>query len=130
MNYNWDTKTILVVEDEPANYLFIEKIIKPTHAIVLRAENGEEAVRMVANNNDIDIVLMDIYMPGMNGFEASKEIKKLNADMPVVAQTFHDSPFDKDELESAKFNDFIKKPININKLLIVLEKYLHTTNPV
>ncbi|MBI9067978.1 MAG: response regulator [Salinivirgaceae bacterium] len=124
MEYNWDTKTILVVEDEPVNYLFIEKILKPTHAIVLRAENGNEAVDMVLNNKEIDIVLMDIYMPGMDGFEASYEIKTKKPNMPVIAQTFYESHIEKEQLDKADFNGFIKKPININKLLVVLDKYL------
>ena len=124
MTFNWETKTILVVEDEPANYLFIEKIIRPTHAIVLRAENGSEALNMVLNNNDIDAVLMDIYLPGMDGFETTDKIKKSRPELPVIAQTFYEGQIEKDKIEQAKFDDFIKKPININKLLVVLEKHL------
>lgn len=124
MTFNWENKTILVVEDEPANYLFIEKIIKPTQAIILRAENGAEALNMVLNHSEIDAILMDIYMPGMDGFETTDKIKKQRPDLPVIAQTFYENQIEQNKIKNAHFDDFIKKPININKLLIILEKYL------
>lgn len=124
MQYNWHNKTILVAEDEPANFLFIEKILKPTQALILRAETGEEAIELIKGNANIDLVLMDIYMPGMDGFETTEIIRQLRPNLPVVAQTFYETQIEKEKVENAKFNDFISKPININKLLIIMQKYL------
>ena len=128
MQFNWNDKTILVAEDEPANFLFIEKIVNPTEVKILRAENGEEAIRLVDEHPEIDLVLMDIYMPGMDGFETTDLIKKMKPGLPVVAQTFYESQIDKEKVENASFDDFIRKPININKLLAIMEKYLRSTS--
>ena len=124
MELDWKTKTILVAEDEPANYLFIEKILSSTQATLIRAKNGIEAVNIVKENSNIDIVLTDIYMPEMDGFEAATIIKDLKPNMPIIAQTFYESEMDKEKVNKACFDSFISKPININKLLVVLDKYL------
>lgn len=124
MTFDWNSKTILIAEDEPANYLFIEKILRPTQVTLLRAENGNEAIEIIKNNQAIDLVLMDIYMPGMDGFETTYQIRQIRPELPVVAQTFYENQLEKEKVENAAFNDFIKKPININKLLVILGKYL------
>lgn len=124
MQYNWQNKTVLVAEDEPANFLFIEKILKSTQAAILRAESGEEAIEIIKTNSNIDLVLMDIYMPGMDGFETTEIIRQLRPELPVVAQTFYETQIEKEKVENAKFDDFISKPININKLLVIMQKYL------
>ena len=124
MEFDWSNKTILVVEDEPANYFFVEKVIKSTNVEILRATNGVEGVEMVKSHPDIDLILMDIYMPEMDGFEAAENINQIRPGLPIVAQTCYESQVEKEKLEQASFNDFIKKPININKLLVIMEKYL------
>ena len=126
MTFDWSSKIILVAEDEPANFLFIEKILSPTQATLLRVENGSDAVNLIKENQSIDLVLMDIYMPEMDGFEASEQIKIIRPELPIIAQTFYDSQIEKEKIEHAKFDDFIRKPININKLLVILEKHLKT----
>ncbi len=123
MIFNWKLKTILVAEDEDANFLFLEKILSSTNVKIIRAENGNEAVDII-NNSDIDLVLMDIVMPEVDGFEAADIIKKKHPDIPIIAQTFYESDIDKEKVENSKFDSFIRKPININKLLIVIDKYL------
>jgi CheY-like chemotaxis protein len=124
MIFDWNSKTILIAEDEPANFLFIEKIINPSQATIIRAETGEEAIEILKQNPQIDLVLMDTYMPGMDGFETTEIIRQLRPGLPVVAQTFYENQIEKQKVISAKFDDFISKPININKLLVILEKYL------
>ena len=123
MTFNWKLKTILVAEDEDSNFLFLEKILSPTNVKIIRAENGNEAVDII-NNSDIDLVLMDIVMPEVDGFEAANIIKGEHPDIPIIAQTFYESDIDKEKVENSKFDSFIRKPININKLLIVIDKYL------
>ena len=130
MIFDWSSKIILVAEDEPANYLFIEKILRPTHATLIRAENGNEAVDLIKENQNIDVVLMDIYMPGMDGFEASEQIKQIRPELPIIAQTFYENQIEKEKVENAKFDDFLKKPININKLLVILEKHLKSKSRI
>jgi len=128
MTFDWNTKTILIAEDEPANYLFIEKIVRSTEVNLIRAESGIEAIALIKENPQIDLVLMDIYMPGMDGFEATKQIKQIRPELPVVAQTFYENQIEKDKVINAQFDDFISKPININKLLAIMEKYLKGTS--
>lgn len=125
MTFDWSTKNILIAEDEPANYLFIEKIIQSTNANLIRAHNGQEAVEEIEKNGNIDLILMDIYMPGMDGFEATEVIRKIRPEIPIIAQTCYESQIEREKLEAALFNDFIKKPININKLLVLVEKYMN-----
>ncbi len=124
MDFDWSKKLVLIAEDEPANYLFLEKILKPTNVKILHAFNGSEAVETALSNNNIDLVLMDIYMPGLNGFEACNKIKTAKPYMPVIAQTCYDNQIEESRIKKSEFNDYIRKPININKLLIVMHKYL------
>ncbi len=124
MIFDWSSKTILIVEDEPANFLFIEKILGSTNSTLLRAENGNEGIKMVKENDAIDLVLMDIYMPGMDGFEATYQIRKIRPELPVIAQTFYENQIEKEKVQNAHFDAFISKPININKLLVTLERFL------
>jgi len=124
MTINWLNKVILVAEDEPANYLFVEKVFNSTQIQIIRAHDGQEAIDLVKSNPAIDIVLMDIYMPNIDGFEATKVIKSLKPDLPVIAQTCYDGDIDYKLIEGAGFDSFIRKPININKLLAIVAKYI------
>lgn len=124
MTFNWNTKTVLIAEDEPANYLFLEKILKPTEVNIIRANDGEEALKIIQEEVGIDLILLDIYMPGMDGFDAAVEIRKFNPKIPIIAQTCYEGEIEKEKLENADFDDFIRKPININKLMVLVEKHL------
>ncbi len=124
MDFNWQGKVILIAEDEPANFLFVKKVLETTNVTVLGANSGSEAIECVQNNTDIDLVLMDIFMPEMDGFEASRIIKEIKPELPIIAQTCYDIDIDENKLDQARFNDFIRKPININKLLVIVEKHL------
>jgi CheY-like chemotaxis protein len=130
MTFDWNTKTILIAEDEPANFLFIEKIVSSTGVKLIRAESGHDAISIIRENPQIDLVLMDIYMPGMDGFEATKQIREIRPELPIVAQTFYENQIEKEKVLNAQFDDFISKPININKLLAIMEKYLKSTSQV
>ena len=98
-----DFKTILIAEDDNINYLLIKKMLEPTGHTILRAENGEVAVKICQENDVIDLVLMDIKMPLMNGYEAYKIIKVLKPDLPVIAQTAYSTVEDKERIESYGF---------------------------
>lgn len=126
MEFNWQGKVILVAEDEPANFLFIEKIIESTNAEILRADNGGDAIELVKSNPKIDLVLMDIHMPEVDGYEATTAIKALKPDLPVIIQTCHseENPF---EEEGLNFDGFVRKPINITKMLATIDKHLSSS---
>lgn len=120
--YNWQDKVILIAEDEETNYLLVEKFIKSTNATLLRAVNGKEAVDIVKSGEMIDLVLMDMKMPEMDGIEAAKIIRMLNPKLPIIAQTCYEPDIDQSRLLSANFDGFISKPININKLIELIDK--------
>ncbi len=120
--YNWQDKVILIAEDEETNYLLVEKFIKSTNATLLRAKTGKEAVDIVKSGEMIDLVLMDMKMPEMDGIEAAKIIRMLNPKLPIIAQTCYEPDIDQSRLLSANFDGFISKPININKLIELIDK--------
>lgn len=123
MNFDWEGKVILIAEDEPANFLFIAKVIESTKAKVIHAENGTSAIEIIKDNPDIDLILMDIHMPELNGFDAANAIKSLKPEIPVIMQTCYPE-VNTEELSKVSFDDFVKKPINITKLLVMLNKHL------
>ncbi len=124
-NYDWQDKTILVAEDEPANYIYIEEVLKITKARILKAINGKEAIEIFKNNNDIDIVIMDIKMPEMDGYEATRRIKKINNKVPVVSQSAYAMPGDIDKGLESGMDDYLIKPVKPKELLSILNKHLN-----
>ncbi len=125
LDFDWTDKLILIAEDEPANFLFIQKILQPTQVKILRAFNGQQAVELVSKTPDIDLVLMDIYMPELDGYDATRQIRAINPKLPVIAQTCYEKRVELEKVDFAMFDEFIRKPININKLLVVMQKYLN-----
>jgi signal transduction histidine kinase/CheY-like chemotaxis protein len=120
-SFDWSDKSILVVEDEKANFIYIKTILTRAKAKVFWAENGLEAIKICKRKN-IDLVLMDIKMPVMNGYDATMKIKSLYPDMPVIAQTAYTMPDDIDRFMKAGCTDYIIKPIRSNKLLEVIHE--------
>lgn len=112
---------ILVAEDDNINFLLLKKIMQNKNYNIIRAVNGEEAVTICANNSNIDLVLMDIKMPIMNGFEALVKIKEIRPDLVVIAQTAYASNEDKEKIYSAGFYEYLTKPINREKLFEMLD---------
>lgn len=128
MTQDWTDKKILIAEDEPANFLFLEKIIQPTGATIIHALNGSEAVELIASKQvEADLILMDIFMPDMDGFEAAKRIKRIDSSIPIVAQTFHKEDWEPENFKNAGFDALISKPVNINKLLVMMDHFLKST---
>ncbi|HAQ21434.1 MAG TPA: response regulator [Prolixibacteraceae bacterium] len=124
MEYNFLGKTILIVEDEVVNQFFFEKSLKKTRANLFFVKNGYEAISMVQNNGEIDLVLMDIRLPGMDGIEATTQIKQINPELPIIIQTANVLPSVYESAYISGCNEFITKPINIETLLKILDKYL------
>jgi signal transduction histidine kinase/CheY-like chemotaxis protein len=123
IGYNWNNITILVAEDEDLNYKVLDTCLTRTMAHIIRAKDGASAVE-ICKNQKVDLVLMDIQMPGMNGFEATQEIKRINNRTPVIAQTSFAMIGEKERCLQAGCDDFITKPLNIDSLLRKIEHYL------
>lgn len=114
--------TILVAEDDDVNYLYIKEIFKGTGAEILHALNGKDAVEMCQNNDRIGIVLIDIKMPVMNGYEAIKKIREFRPDLPIVAQTAYALSNEMLKAFNAGSNDYISKPFTREQLLAIVTK--------
>ena len=120
--YNWQNKRILIVEDEKANYVYLTKALKKTKAKVIRAIDGRVAVELFRAKEKFDIVLMDIKMPVVNGYDATILIKKIIPEQIVIAQTAYAR--NQDKAKKSGFNDYLIKPIKPEILLSTIAKYL------
>ncbi len=115
---------ILIVEDEEINSIYLKEILKKHNIKYIHVWNGEEAVSICSGDEKIDMVLMDIKLPKMDGFTATRKIKKIKPELPIVAQTAYAMESDKAEALKAGCDDYISKPIVEEKLINLLEKYL------
>ena len=122
MAYCKDLK-ILITEDEEAVDLYLSVILKNIGREILHTENGLDAVNACQENKDIDLVLMDIKMPAMNGYEATMEIRKFNKDVIIIAQTAYALIGDREKAIEAGCNNYISKPIRRETLIEILLKY-------
>lgn len=116
--------TILVAEDDETSFQYLEIILSLEGAVVLRATNGEDAVKMVKQNPEINLVLMDVKMPGMNGLEATRRIRAFNPVIPIIAQTAYAFDKDKDDALLAGCTDFLAKPVKRQLLLAHIRQYV------
>ena len=114
---------ILIAEDDEQSALLIQYMIKIYGNNVLKAANGIEAVTICRQNPDLDLVLMDIKMPLLDGYEATKQIRKFNPEIVIIAQTAFALSGDMEKAIEAGCNDYIAKPINKSQLIVVLNKY-------
>ena len=122
LNTSYDM-LVLVVEDDEVNYLFLETLLSRSKIKTIRALNGLEAVELCQKNHDINLVLMDIKLPFMNGFEATRRIKEQNPDLPVIAQTAYAMQEDRNKAIEAGCDGYISKPIITAELLKMIEEF-------
>ncbi len=123
-SFDWTGKTILIAEDEDFNYLVLKEVIGDTNAELIRAKNGKEVVDICMSEQKIDLILLDIQMPVMNGYEACSKVIEKFPDMTIIAQTAYAMEDEKQKLLHAGCLDFITKPIDIDKMMLKLNKYL------
>ncbi len=114
---DWSDKNILVAEDDMNNYLFLEQLLLKTKATVHHVTDGKQALEYVQSKKAADIILMDIQMPVMDGYEATKQIRKINAGIPILAQTANAMVEDKSKSLDAGCDDYVAKPVNKKVLL-------------
>ena len=115
--YKWTGKTILIAEDTDCSFLYLKTILRNTEAIVLWASSGQEAINMVREHKEIDVVLMDINMPGVNGFDATIAIHSIRPELNVIAQTAFVHDNEVQLCYASGCSDYISKPIDKNMLL-------------
>jgi CheY-like chemotaxis protein len=123
--YNFRGKTVLVVDDVSFNLNLIELYFRNTGATILFAGNGKEAIDACISNPQVNIVLMDIQMPVMNGLDATLEIRKQKPGMPVIAITAFVHPNDKQRCLDAGCVDFLPKPCSREDLLRTVRNFIH-----
>jgi len=123
--HNWSEITILIAEDEVMNYMYLEEALRDTKAKIIWCKNGKEAVDKIVNEKEkIDLVLMDIKMPEMNCYEATKRIKAFNSKLPVIIQTAFAMPEERKKGFAVGGDEYIEKPIRQNKLLTVISNFI------
>jgi hypothetical protein len=115
---------ILIVEDDETTEWLLSMTVQPYCSTLLVARSGTEAVEICRNQTDIDLILMDIRLPGMNGYEATKSIRTFNKKVIIIAQTAYGLSSDKKKSMDAGCNEHISKPISKDDLLKLLTKYL------
>lgn len=113
-------KNILIAEDDEINFIYLNVLLKSDHTNILRATDGRDAINQCINNLDIDVVLMDIKMPLVDGYTATKEIKLVRKDLPILAVTAFSSSEDKQKAIEAGCDEFITKPV---KKEMLVEKF-------
>lgn len=119
-----DKKSILIAEDNASNYKLLEAILSKSYNL-LHAWEGKEAVELFAKHKP-QIVLMDISMPGMDGYESTREIRKLSATVPIIGLTARAFPDDEQKGYDCGMTEYMTKPINIANLRMRLEQILRT----
>ncbi len=121
--YTWHNKVVLVVEDDVSSQMLLKTILAKTGVTVLVAEDGETAVSLVESNDEIDMVLMDIRLKGLDGLQATQQIKQLRPNTPVIAQTACAIMGDMEKCLNAGCNAYISKPIETTLLLETMDYY-------
>ncbi len=115
--------TVLIAEDEKVNNQFFEAIFNNTFKQIIYVETGQKAIEACRNNPEIDLILMDVKMPVMNGYTATREIRKFNKEIIIIAQTAFGLKEDREKAIEAGCNDYIAKPINKELLFEKIKLY-------
>ncbi len=114
---------ILIVDDDVQALSYLSILLKSIANEILQADDGIQAVDLAQKNNDIDLILMDIKMPGLNGYEATQKIREFNKDVLIIAQTAYVHVEDCRKATEAGCDDYISKPIEKSKLFQIIKKY-------
>lgn len=121
---DWSTKTFLIAEDDPSNFYLLQENLKKYKVNILWAKNGNEAVELFRENKDrINLVLMDVQMPELNGYDATRLIKEMDSTVPVIAQTAYALAGEREASIRAGCDDYISKPLMMKELLFILNRF-------
>lgn len=120
----WIGKTILIVEDVESNYQFLAATIRRSGVTIVWARQGEEAIEMIESDRHFDLVLMDVQLEGIDGYEVTRKIKDLYPNLPIIAQTAYAMVGEKAKSQAAGCDEYLAKPIRPVLLLQTISKYL------
>jgi CheY-like chemotaxis protein len=115
--------SVLIAEDEELNRKYFAVIFKDTFKNLYYAKNGQEAIDICLNNPEIDVILMDMKMPEISGYTATKEIRKFDKEIIIISQTAYGLVGDKEKSLEAGCNDYISKPINKSEIFEIIGHY-------
>ena len=118
------SKRILVAEDDSSNYMFLESLLRPSGAELIWARNGRQAIEIYEGQGDLDLILMDIRMPEMNGLQATEKIRAVDPDIPIIALTAFAFADDRVKAMQAGCTEHLSKPVKIEELKNLLQRYL------
>jgi len=123
-SYDWSGKEIIIAEDEETNFIYINKDLESTNISIIRASNGKECVDLVESHPNVTLILMDIKMPVMNGYEATAIIKAKHPHIKIIAQTAYVLANDYDKVMAASCDGYITKPLDREKLFSIIDRNL------
>jgi two-component system, cell cycle response regulator DivK len=126
-SYNWSDMCILVVEDNYISFKLLEVLLSRTGINIVHAENGITAIKIVMECPEINLVLMDIQLPLMNGYEATMKIKEIRPELVVIAQTANAMEDDRQKCLNSGCTDYISKPIVFETMLSLINAYIRKT---
>jgi CheY-like chemotaxis protein/two-component sensor histidine kinase len=127
-NYSWTGKTLLLVEDEEVNYLYINELLSYTGINLLHVITAEEAIKICKSSQHLDLILMDMRLPGINGFDATRLIKRIRKNVPIIAQTAYAMENERKHCLEAGCDHYMTKPFDQEILFTVLDSYLQCLN--
>jgi len=116
-------KTVLLIEDDQPSILYLEQTLQLLNAKVFVAKNGDEALKIIGRDQKIDLVLLDLRLPDMDGYDLIQKIKSNRNTLPVVVQSAYALSTNREKAFELGCDDFITKPIHRNTLLKVLKKH-------
>lgn len=122
-DFNWHDKKFLIVEDDEINYMLLKKLLESTNAELIHTENGHDAIEL-SKKPDLDLVLMDVRLPDITGWEATAAIKAFREDLPIIVQTANAMAEDKHKSFEAGCDGFVTKPISREDLLSTINALL------
>lgn len=125
MDYNWKNKVILIAEDMEMNFVLLKKTLAQTQANIIRAKNGQEMVDIIKSQRNVDIVLLDMGMPVMDGYDATKLLRNEGFQVPIIAQTAFALNNEKERVLEVGCNDYVEKPINKEVLFEKIDKLIN-----
>lgn len=121
--YNFSNYTIMIAEDTPYNYEYLYSILQKTGANLIWAKDGIDVLKLF-NSSKVDLILMDIQLPEINGYEATSQIRLTNQELPIIAQTAYAMAEDRQKCLESGCNEVLVKPIRMDDVLTTVAKYL------
>ena len=121
---DWKNRSILIADDDLSSHLLLGEVLKPTGIKIYPAYDGTEAFSAFIENPGIQVIIMDIRMPEMNGVETTRLIRKYRSDVPIVAYSALNQPEYKHLMKKLNVEEFLLKPVHPNTILTTLSRYL------